>query len=412
MIWSRHPLRPRCCPTLKGLTSLRYRSLRISIALAWTTLGIGSAPRGWAQSGPAAPGTTPAYRLVVTSAKRLRGDLTVVFQAPRIEAQEWLVHAARLPELSGQVDLRSALPPRGRIGRELSELGRPILLATMPVDNLKRRHELEIRVSYEATLLGRKLVERKPGEALAPIAGLDARSRRLALTDASPFDFRSQPFQEWLADHKLRRSPNEDEIEFARRVFLELKKGSKFGANEKADWLASHLCSAPKTDAGGLAIVYVSALRAGGVPARVLAGRRAEPSGLEPLSKKPYDVIHCRAEFFAQGVGWIPADVADAVLRDKSPEGLRYFGQDEADFVTLHVDTDLVFDTYFGRKTVPWLQNPTFWVTGSGTFDGQKTSVDWKVQVEPIEVATALSRKPGGSTPAASKKAKDTASKP
>jgi hypothetical protein len=391
---------------------LRNRCLLNAIALAWTTLGIGSTPCVWAQGGPPPAGTTPAYTLVVTSAKRLRGDLKLVFQGPRLEAQEWLVVAARLPELSGQIDVRSALPPRGRTGGDLSELGRPILLARVPVDSAKRRNELEIRVEYEATLLGRKLVVLKPSEAAPTINPLGAKSRRLALADVSPFDFRSQQFQDWLTEHKLRRGPGEGEIEFARRVFLDLKKRSKFGANEKSDWLASHVCAAPKTDAGGMAILYVSALRAGGIPARVLAGRRAESSGFEPQSKKAYDVTHCRAEFFAPGVGWIPADVADAVLHDKSPEGLRYFGLDDADFVTLHVDSDLVFDTYFGRKTIPWLQNPTFWVTGSGNFEGQKTTVDWKVQLEPIDVATVQSRKPGGSSPSVSKKAKDAPSRP
>jgi hypothetical protein len=90
-----------------------------------------------------------------------------------------------------------------------------------------------------------------------------------------------------------------------------------------------------------------------------------------------------KTEFYAAGVGWVPADIASAVALDKAPDGLDHFGIDDADFLTLHLDTDVVLDTlFFGRKTMPWLQGASFWVNGTGTFDGVTAPVTSNIRVE------------------------------
>ncbi len=95
-----------------------------------------------------------------------------------------------------------------------------------------------------------------------------------------------------------------------------------------------------------------------------------------------------KATFFAAGVGWVPVDIGSAMLLDKSSEGLEFFGTDNADFLTLHVDTDLEFDTvFFGRKTVETVQAPVFWVTGSGSFDNFKLLVTSKIQSQPLDLS-------------------------
>jgi hypothetical protein len=103
---------------------------------------------------------------------------------------------------------------------------------------------------------------------------------------------------------------------------------------------------------------------------------------------------HAKVEFFAQGIGWVPADVAGAIRSDGSPDGLEFFGNDSAEFLTMHLDTDLIIDTYFGRKTHEWLPDPCWWVLGSGSFDGTQTKVTMTVETEPLDLAEALARKP------------------
>jgi len=49
------------------------------------------------------------------------------------------------------------------------------------------------------------------------------------------------------------------------------------------------------SDCGGLATLYVSILRANGIPARCLTGRSIDPN-----------TPHVKMDFYAEGVGWVP----------------------------------------------------------------------------------------------------------
>ncbi len=90
---------------------------------------------------------------------------------------------------------------------------------------------------------------------------------------------------------------------------------------------------------------------------------------------------HVKAEFFAAGIGWVPADPASAVLWDRTADGLTYFGHDPGDFITFHLDGDFLIDTiYFGKQTVPYLQGAAFWVKGGGTVDGYSVETQWEVK--------------------------------
>ena len=61
--------------------------------------------------------------------------------------------------------------------------------------------------------------------------------------------------------------------------------------------------------------VFVALLRAAGIPAREVFGIRALPSRFsKAYGVKSGDITtaqHCRAEFYIEGMGWIPADPAD-----------------------------------------------------------------------------------------------------
>jgi Transglutaminase-like superfamily len=256
-----------------------------------------------------------------------------------------------------------------------------------------------IRVEYEANLLERRLVRREPGtKAPPPVAPLPQKERRLALAEGHQFDFRSPSFQGWLDAHKLRREPNEGEVDFARRVFLEIKGGFKIVPGADQYRLASHVCEGAKSDGCGLSIVFVSALRANGIPARIACGRWARAAELGEKVKTA-DEPQVRAEFFATGVGWVQVDVGCAIVLDESPGGLEFFGTDHADFLTMHLDTDLEFDSvFFGRKTSEFVQIPVFWVSGSGTLSGLKLTSTSRIDVEPLDLSRPFP-KPGARRP-------------
>lgn len=171
-------------------------------------------------------------------------------------------------------------------------------------------------------------------------------------------------------------------MDFARRVFRAVTQGWKYDYQPGQDRQVSKLTAVKGTDCGGMCLLFTAALRANDIPARLLAGRWAESSRPgEAVGGVAYHQAHVKAEFFAAGVGWVPVDPASAVLHDQSKEGVRYFGNDAGDFLTLHIDSDLLVDTHhFGKKTLPWLQGIAFWVAGGGTFDKPVTTEKWEVR--------------------------------
>ena len=257
---------------------------------------------------------------------------------------------------------------------------------------------MTVRVEYEANLLARRLVRRQPGtKAAAPSsprshrksAGLRSRKAISSTSSPHPFKAGSTPTSSGASRWRGRSTLPAGSSSRSRARSSTLERG-------ELDRLASHVCKAGKSDSGGLSIVFTSALRAGGIPARVSSGRWARNS--EP-GENAADEPHVKASFFATGVGWVPVDLGSAMVLDKSSEGLEFFGTDNADFLIMHFDTDLEFDTvFFGRKTVESVQNPVFWVSGSGSFDDFKLLVVSKIQTEPLNLSRPfpkpISRRP------------------
>jgi transglutaminase-like putative cysteine protease len=144
---------------------------------------------------------------------------------------------------------------------------------------------------------------------------------------------------------------------------------------------ASAVCASGKSDCGGMSNLFVAVMRASQVPARGLFGRWATSAKKgEKVGEIDYYQWHVMAEFFADGVGWVPVDVSSSVLHDRSKSGLRCFGNDRGEFLTFHVDPDFDVDTgAFGVNHVGSLQSPAWWVTGNGTVDGWKANEDWQI---------------------------------
>ena len=94
--------------------------------------------------------------------------------------------------------------------------------------------------------------------------------------------------------------------------------------DQKSDRSASAVCKAGWSDCGGLATVYVSILRANGIPARCLSGRTLKP-----------DDPHIRMDFYADGVGWVPGDPSVAIAEKSADAG---FGHEPPDMVIMHFD--------------------------------------------------------------------------
>jgi hypothetical protein len=317
----------------------------------------------------------PAYFLKTTPARRVRAVLTFEIKAPKLNATEWIVIAARPPVLPGQVDVITKMEPSGKPTLERSPQRRPILVARVPADTKVLKTGIRVRLITEATLWSRRLAS-LPAEAPLPhVAVLSKTERQLFLTKTPHFNFDDPRFQRWLEKNHLQRTADEKEIAYARRLFQVIGKSFRYEWPVRHEGSAGATTAAGRGDCGCLATVFVSALRANGIPARLRVGRWAlsvKPG--ETVGGQPYYQTHVQAEFYAAGVGWVPADPT-----------LQRFGNDPGNFLTLHLDSELQLDTFhFGVQTVKWLQNVAYWATGAQNgFEGSSTVENWQVQELP-----------------------------
>src|SRR5262249_28294149 len=153
------------------------------------------------------------------------------------------------------------------------------------------------------------------------VPGPGEEERKLALAATPRLNHDDADFQKWLDDNKLRRQKQESDVGFARRVFRAMNQTFTYKRPFSHDGQGSSTCQATHGACGCLASVFACALRANGIPARELVGRVVK-------SDKPFATgehgAHARAEFFAEGVGWVPVDPSFS-LSERSPRGLNYF---------------------------------------------------------------------------------------
>jgi len=128
---------------------------------------------------------------------------------------------------------------------------------------------------------------------------------------------------------------------------------------------------------GDLNAMFVGLARSVGVAARDLYGIRVAPSahGYKSLGANSDDISkaqHCRAEFFAQGYGWIPVDPADVrkVILEEPPGNLppshervaaarkRLFGSWEMNWVAFNTGHDVALPNASGGPKLSYLMYP------------------------------------------------------
>lgn len=323
----------------------------------------------------------PAYKLQTREVGRVTATMMHDIRCDKLIADEWLLFAPALPETAGQTNVRSQMKPAAKEISDLSPLKRPMLLARVKAIDSNHKHHVRMEVTYEATLHSRRLVAGSRGDVVQVTAPTKA-EREAALRSAGDLSFDDKAFREWQKQQRLTRATAESDIEFARRVFTSVRKNFRYEYEPESDRSPKIVCGAGKSDCGGLSNLFVATLRSQGIPARTLSGRWATSADeKEKLGGQPFYQYHVKAEFFVDGVGWVPVDMASAILHDRSEGGLYYFGYDPGDFITQHIDGNIEIDTiHFGREMLPTLQRPAFWVTGQGALEDVKITEGWMVE--------------------------------
>lgn len=267
------------------------------------------------------------YKVTITASKNIRATVTSVYRYPNMVAREWWVAYPLPPEFDGQPAARgqirimdAPLAEPGRMSDE-SALRQPLTTMHWFPDTIDGGQGFTVEATYDLTI-NRRLLE--PGEPTAPVTRLTRAERSAFLAPSNHFDFTGPKFRAWLVKQDLKRKKDERDLDFAFRAMEAMVQTHVYRFELRSDRSASAVCKAGWSDCGGLATVYVSILRANGIPARCLSGRNLKPDG-----------THVRMEFYAEGVGWVPADPSLAIARRSANGG---FGREPTDMVIMHFD--------------------------------------------------------------------------
>lgn len=119
-----------------------------------------------------------------------------------------------------------------------------------------------------------------------------------------------------------------------------------------------------RADCGSYAALFVALCRAGGVPARAVAGCWANGE----------NQWHCWAEFLLPGVGWIPADPSAGERGPK--ERAYYFGNLDNNRVSLAKTFNLTVKATKGSTKLGFVQVGTWWWYPAPGSTGSKMAVE------------------------------------
>ena len=321
----------------------------------------------------------PGYAIEVTPAQEIEATFTTTVRLPKFEVSEWTFIMAQPPELPCQPEVESVVQPEAVSVQEGSKWQRPVYLVT--VTDPERKHDIEVSITYRATLMARRLVPVSARTRRRPVPPLTDQQREQSLENTETFDHEAEPFQQWLTDNKLRREAREADLAFAARAFRSIAGMCTYDYSAGLDRRSSAVCTSRKSDCAGLSALFVSTMRANDIPARTLAGRKAvstEPGA--KLQDRNFYGQHVRAEFYAEQIGWVPVEPTRA-LKDKSSP-LKHFGNDTGDMLVIAVNSDYILTPALGReKTADWFQGMLWFYKGRGSSEGREAEYSWQVRV-------------------------------
>ena len=204
---------------------------------------------------------------------------------------------------------------------------------------------------------------------------------KLATMDFPPYDTRTSDYRLYTRSEKLLEADDPEIVKIAARIKSETNGPYHFAksaydftiehiayTSPSPAWGACAVLKEGKGDCGQYAALFVAICRAGGIPARPIAGSWAR--GVNPW--------HCWAEFLLSGVGWIPVD--PTIGRQSTKKREYYFGNLDNNRLALVKGYNMTFKTKRGNKEHGFLQPGTyFWYLGPGS-PGRKVTFEYELR--------------------------------
>lgn len=326
----------------------------------------------------------PTHRIEAADHQSVSASIGYELRSTDFAVSRWMVYMAEPPELPSQSKVKAATEPASKVIAEKSPLARKVRFFDMSVPAPASGARFAVRQDIQAVLRSRKLVPLAADEKPPAVPALTATERKYYLAASRHADYDRGDFKEWLDDKKLHRAKGESPFAFAERVLSRIRSDYEYRFDPTEVKRASFSCLRPATDCGGMSLIFVAAMRASDIPARVLVGRFALPrkAGAAPRDTE-YDQPHVRAEFFAAGIGWVPVDPAFANRQKDRPIG-EFIGNDPGDLLVLHVDLELKIPVFEKEQNADLLQiEPFLWTLGRGKLDVVLAGTKWDVKTGP-----------------------------
>jgi transglutaminase-like putative cysteine protease len=328
----------------------------------------------------------PRYKLEAADVQTVSAAISYELRTTTFAATRWQVFLPEPPELPSQTKVKATFPPNAKPATDRSPIARKLRFLDVPVANPKAGSGLTVKFEVEATLRSRRMVELTADEKPPAVAAPTAAERKCYVSPSTRVDHTAKAFRDWLTAKKLIRGKGEGELDFAARVLEVIRADYTYFYDPDEDKRASVTCRRTKTDCGGMAYLFLAAMRANDVPARMLVGRLALPR--EPNATRydlGYDRPHVRAEFYVADVGWVPIDPQQANTARQTPLS-QLIGRDDGDLLVLHIDSELQLPYPDRVREATLLQtNPDFFAQGRGQFDVTFGPTGWELKATLIK---------------------------
>jgi transglutaminase-like putative cysteine protease len=261
-----------------------------------------------------------------------RGEVHILSGTPT----QVTVYLAHPPELPAQTKVKSVVlePTGAELIHEASPLHRPlwrVVIKPPPGQTV-----IPLRMQIEATLISRRLVTRNGGTpGLKPLTETE---REWYLSESKIINYSDPEFKKWMSAQGLKRKGQVGDLALAQRTFLKLVELYTYKVHPLEP--ASRLVGQSYLDCDCLSSIFITAMRSNGIPARVL-------NGFPPKTRQAVAGSlggHAIAEFYLEGIGWVPCDPSSSVDNDiKKKNPLANFGINAGRLLVFNADGGILF---------------------------------------------------------------------
>ena len=300
---------------------------------------------------PAATTAAPAsYKLEYTPFRQVEVVETCSTKLPGYAIKEWVLFQL-LPPATAREALTLTLEPGGQEGFTTGAGRHPLAFIREVFSAPKQNPEITYKIIYRGALNRTALVPLKDGEKPPHVPALTPALRQHYTTATTVYDFGSPELTAWLDKDDLHRHAGEQDLDLARRIYLNMHANFRWFDKSARNSKASDVVRDHAAVCVGLSHAYAAALRANGIPARSLTVRVVSAS---TAPDNTANFGHATNEFFIDAIGWLPADITFAVSHKASDEAaLGCFGGDGGNFL-IEADEDAppttVDTVHFGQK--------------------------------------------------------------